>query len=129
MSGTREQSDDDKRRPSLDEVREVIATMVERSERGWIGEGEEIATELLAFIDGHSPNTPTQWKLGMDEWAYIVNPHDPGHTRGPFDSYQKASDFLALMPEYATARSPIGPTANRDSYVVLTRAEYRRANP
>lgn len=38
--------------PTLSEVRELVATMVELSTHGWIGEGEQIAQDLLAYIDG-----------------------------------------------------------------------------
>ena len=112
-------------KPSIEEIRHLVSIMIERSYSAWIGEGSEIAQELLDYIDGRNPTATAEWEEGMDKWAYIVSTHDPGQRRGPFDSYQKAKDFLASMPEHATARSPIGPTLDRDSYVVMTRAEIR----
>lgn len=113
-------------KPTLAEVRELLATMLERSTHGWIGEGEDIAREIFEYIDGESPDSPQQWKEGIDKWAYIVKYDDLGATRGPFDSHQQATEFLASMPEKATPISPIGPTADRDSYVVVSREEFRR---
>jgi hypothetical protein len=112
-------------KPDLAQVRDLVATMIEQSSRCWIGEGEEIAQEVLAYIDGHSPDALTEWKRGMDDWTYLYA-ESPPQMRGPFKSRQDALDMLARLPERATSPSPFGPTADRDSYVVLTRDEYKQ---
>lgn len=112
-------------KPTLEEVRDVIATMVERSTRGWIGEGEEIATELLDYIDGKNPEALAEWKRGIEEWVYLVTGENPKDVRGPFDSRQEAEEWLAKIPKQGALLSPWGRVASRASYVVLTREEFK----
>ena len=110
-------------KPSLAQVRDLIVTMLEWNRRGWIGEGDEIAREILAYIDGDNPDAIAEWKRGMDDWTYVHA--EPDEIRGPFDSRDEALAFIAQLPERATCPSPWGRTSDRDSYRVLTRDEYK----
>lgn len=51
------------RKPSLEEVREFVDKLL--SLPGWIGEGEEIATDILAFIEGDQ-EVLTSWRPVFD---------------------------------------------------------------
>lgn len=113
-------------KPTLEQVRDVIDTMVEHGERSWIGEGEEIAKELLDYIDGKSPDTPAEWKRGMDEWVYLVaDVYPESGLRGPFNSRQEAETWLAKIPEQGASVSTWGRVSPRASYRVLTREAFK----
>lgn len=109
-------------KPSLAQVRDLIVTMLDRG-HGWIGEGDEIAEEILDYIDGKNPNALAHWKRVMDDWVYVYA--EPDEMRGPFDSRDKALAFIAELPEHATCPSPWGRTSDRNTYRVLTRDEYK----
>lgn len=49
-------------KPTLEEVRDFVRKLVELSHHGWIGEGEEIAQELLDYIDGDNLNVLDPWQ-------------------------------------------------------------------
>lgn len=114
-------------KPTLEQVRQVLAAMLDHADGGWIGEGEDIASELIDYIDGKLPDTPRQWARGLKDRAYLVNIHDPGARRGPFCSREAAERFLAAMPERAVSVSPIGSTDDRANYVVLGFDEFKEA--
>lgn len=115
-------------KPTLEQVRDVIAAMMEKDSIYWIGEGRDIAEELLAYIDGESPNTPDEWKKGLDDWVYLVTDADGFGDRGPFESRQKAEAWLAEIPEQGICPSQWGKVAPRASYRILTRAQYRASH-
>lgn len=48
--------------PSRDDIRTTVWGLVELSKSGWIGEGNEIADELLDYIDG-DPDAFAGWNL------------------------------------------------------------------
>jgi hypothetical protein len=39
-------------KPTIAEVRELVTKMLTLANGGWIGEGDEIAADILAYIDG-----------------------------------------------------------------------------
>lgn len=112
-------------KPTLEQVRDLVASMVERAEGGWIGEGEDLAKQLLDYIDGNAPKAPQEWAEGISKRAYLVVLDDPGETRGPFDSSRQARQLLSKLPEEGAEVSPYGSTYPRASYVVMTREEFK----